>query len=1135
MGIERCYGCMEPWSGMGPCPHCGYESGKQNNSLNVLPEGTVLAGKYLIGRTLGAGGFGITYIGWDLNLDLKIAIKEYYPNNFVSRQAEYSHCVSVFNRTYVSQYNAGLDGFLTEAKTLARFVRQPGIVFVRDYFQENGTAYIVMEFAEGQTLRELLAQMPGECLPADRVFDMMLPVMEALAKVHKAGMIHRDISPDNLMVDPEGKVTLLDFGSARDYTDEKSLSVILKPGYAPEEQYRKRGKQGPWTDIYSLCATMYRAITGQVPMDALDRREKDELKSPSELGVKIRPEQEKALMKGLSVRAQDRFQSMEELIRELAKIRPTPDPGPKWKFVIGGTAAAAVLVIGILCAAVFSEKRGTVVPETETDTAAMAEDDVNAAGETDESGKTGDTDDGSDGTEIASMTGIELSALSLEDIFADAVTYSGDSQEEFYELLASDDVSAVILDSHLGLTTGALAISKPLQITANGGFDGYVPITVSSGGYVRIEEDGQFCSWDGLLQVTDGGCISVADGGLLADNALIWLEQEENLLLEDGADLSLNGNSYDTREEALESVPDMLFLLDIDELFADAVHVTTQEDYQEAREKGASAIVIDADLTLGEEYSVIDIPLMISEGVTLSGGSETSADGDDPWTIFLQGSAVLVNYGTLSGRLNTDDSNGGYVTALNYGTMDCEIIDMQASGWLLNYGSMQIGCHEVRNTLIYNLGTIRMTGTEQAGENWVDLYTAFYNYGTLQVEPETMDSMYLSLHGNASLLNSGTLTIGENSWLTSDAIIRNRGTITLESQTSGLSNSGLIYCNESSSILALAEGSACDNTGIIFYSEASATDIPDSGSSGFLWFGWNVLDLESVCDVYSEEELNSALADENCKCIVMQDSTIEVSGDLTVTDKLLVIDGEDTSLIVKDGDLIVSGESGGLYGAGGTINLYGGTLVLDTGAAAIFETSDLLENCVGITVRENAGIVINSYEADLSGMTIALSDGAHFTSLHDLGLYSCSLLLLDSQFFCNDSLAIYNCSVNIQSGGTLDVENYDNGGGLFIDAKSAVMIEEGGVMELGESVVTIAGSVENAGELHIRYAPSTDISGSLVNTGTVRFCNEIGLTGTLENSGTVYAVADGDNPIITVQEDGSFTGNEPETLDTWPW
>ena len=335
MDVNLCYGCMLQKESSGPCPRCGFDESVYTPAPHHLPPGTVLYGKYLIGRVLGEGGFGITYVGWDLNLEMKVAIKEYYPNGLVMRNCSIDRTVTVLTGQKTAFFQQGLEKFVDEARRLGKFWRLPGIVAVKDYFQENKTGYIVMEFAEGQTLRDLLKTAPEGRLPAQQVFEMMRPVMKSLEKVHKAGLIHRDISPDNLMVNPseDGELTvkLIDFGAARDYMaeGERSLSVMLKPGYAPEEQYRSRGNQGPWTDVYGLCATMYRAITGQVPEESLDRMAEDLLKPPSALGIPISEQKEAALMQGLALFQQDRFGSMEALETALYDVREPEDEKPE--------------------------------------------------------------------------------------------------------------------------------------------------------------------------------------------------------------------------------------------------------------------------------------------------------------------------------------------------------------------------------------------------------------------------------------------------------------------------------------------------------------------------------------------------------------------------------------------------------------------------------------------------------------------------------------------------------------------------------------------------------------------------------------------------------------------------------------
>ncbi|HWQ07180.1 MAG TPA: protein kinase, partial [Feifaniaceae bacterium] len=309
---------MRENKGEGICPFCGFDSKQYAASPHHLPLKTILAGKYLIGRVLGEGGFGITYLGWDLNLGVKIAVKEYYPMGFVTREHNATSSVLPYVGDKAAFFAAGRDRFVDEAKSLAKFYGLPGIVAVKDFFLENNTAYIVMEFVEGKTLKQMLIDAGGK-LPAAAVLEMMKPLMRSLSEVHDAGIIHRDISPDNIMVTKEGNVKLLDFGAARDYADSgnRSLSVLLKPGYAPEEQYRTRGIQGPWSDVYALCATIYRAITGVTPPESVERLRTDELQAPSSLGAAIEPAREKALLNGMAVLQTDRYQSVIELYEAL--------------------------------------------------------------------------------------------------------------------------------------------------------------------------------------------------------------------------------------------------------------------------------------------------------------------------------------------------------------------------------------------------------------------------------------------------------------------------------------------------------------------------------------------------------------------------------------------------------------------------------------------------------------------------------------------------------------------------------------------------------------------------------------------------------------------------------------------------
>lgn len=307
-----CVGCMENDSGLPECPTCGRPFDLPPRSPLQLKPRTLLREQYLIGRALGDGGFGITYLSWDLGLESRLAIKEYMPNGVAGRSGGESKVVPYTEQTK-QEFEWGLDRFLEEARVLKKFANHPGIVSVDTVFKDNGTAYLVMEFLDGVTFEEFLSRRGGK-ITFETAMRVVLPSMDALAAVHAEGILHRDISPDNIYLTRAGKVKLIDFGAARNALGQKSrnLSIILKEGYAPEEQYRASGIQGPWTDVYAMAATLYHAITGKIPQPALDRQAQDKLQWPSQLQVQIEPRIEAALMKALSIKANDRFQSMED-------------------------------------------------------------------------------------------------------------------------------------------------------------------------------------------------------------------------------------------------------------------------------------------------------------------------------------------------------------------------------------------------------------------------------------------------------------------------------------------------------------------------------------------------------------------------------------------------------------------------------------------------------------------------------------------------------------------------------------------------------------------------------------------------------------------------------------------------------
>lgn len=308
---ELCYYCFKDKPELAPCPHCGYVAGMLKDKYPLaLPEGTILSGRYIVGRVLGQGGFGITYVAQDWQTKQLVAIKEYFPDATATRTG--SRMVSSFSGEKGALFEYGKDRFADEAKAISRFINHPNIVTIYSFFEENNTAYYAMEYIQGENLLNYLNRR-GKKISFGDARRILYPIMDALSAVHSVGLIHRDISPDNIFITKDNIPKLLDFGAARYSLGNKSnsLDVILKHGYAPKEQYTRHGIQGPYTDVYSLAATFYRAITGLTPPDSVERLDHDRLIPPEKLCRDIPHIASAALMQALSVYPKDRFQTMQ--------------------------------------------------------------------------------------------------------------------------------------------------------------------------------------------------------------------------------------------------------------------------------------------------------------------------------------------------------------------------------------------------------------------------------------------------------------------------------------------------------------------------------------------------------------------------------------------------------------------------------------------------------------------------------------------------------------------------------------------------------------------------------------------------------------------------------------------------------
>lgn len=331
------------------CPVCGFIERDFIPEKHHLPPRTILKGQYLVGCALGEGGFGITYIGWDLFLHMPVAIKEYFPSGVVIRD-QGQHTVNVFAGKDEQSFLLGRDRFFREAQKVARFDNNPGVVSVKNCFLENGTAYIIMEYISGINLGTYAAQRGGK-LGFQETLQLLKTPIQTLEELHRYSTYHRDISPENLMFSKTGTVKLIDFGSAMESDSEKKTRVLMvRSGYSPVEMYSSTGKDGPYSDVYSMAATIYKLITGVTPPAATERLNADSLVRPTMLGVKeISQEQEAALMKGMAVQLNDRYQTMAEFFHDLygygINDAPLSKPQPKHRTLLVLLALACVALL----------------------------------------------------------------------------------------------------------------------------------------------------------------------------------------------------------------------------------------------------------------------------------------------------------------------------------------------------------------------------------------------------------------------------------------------------------------------------------------------------------------------------------------------------------------------------------------------------------------------------------------------------------------------------------------------------------------------------------------------------------------------------------------------------------------------
>ena len=1114
MDRHYCPYCMTPVAGDQPCPSCGLTFGTYTPLPHHLPPGTVLMERYLVGRVLGEGGFGITYIGCDLRLELKVAIKEYFPTNWVSRHAEVSLAVNSYSGS-TGSYEKGKNRFIYEARTMAKMDKQPEIVSVRDFFEANGTAYIVMEYVDGTTFKELVAQRGGR-IPAGELLHMIEPLFSALEAMHEAGLIHRDISPDNLMLE-RGTVRLLDFGCARESTQgDETMTITLKHGFAPIEQYQHKG-QGPWTDVYGLSATIYYCLTGRTPPQALDRLLDDELILPRSLGVDLTEQQERALLRGMGIKQHQRFRSVREFHAALYEgcgdwaegqpadqDQPTPPSPPAEEEngspVIPRTeegqemaaparalpailrkpwlwAAAAGVVLLILLAVLLPREDSPAADSPEPGASAQTE---------------------------PSSAPQSLEETDRDEVFAGAVTVS--SPEELTAALTDESVPAVICGTDwLGLSGEIEALTKPLLVPEGSG--------LGLGGGLRLGENGVL--WvegrvNGGVVLTDGGNLLCSETGTVA----------ADLYLTDGEGLVQRGGAVLGRTLTVPS----------EDAFAGAVTVTTLAELEQALAEEAAAVVIDGAIVLSETVGTNgSMAVLITENGSLSLAEEPAAG----WTEainFAVWESALVNYGTISSGLW---SAGEGTVVVNYGTI-APAHGLWAGGGaegeapgdlLLNLGQIQLEAYSLARCDITNLDTITLAG-EPAFLGLTE--NRFQNYGAVTVDSGTMIL-------NGEMDNNGDLTVGGR--LEIAGTLTNIGSLTVAAEGQVV-NQGLVDMYDGGD-LTVEEGGSLDSTGgvILTRQPERITGVVD----GAVWsvdnFGSTIDSAEATRQtVASQEELLAALADDAVE-------VIDVAGEVTLTQPVTItrpvyVTGGGALRVQPGAEITVSGsilcvngalacdaltvENGGMVEVIGIWSSPSGAVSLTLTEGSWLYTRDMVLPVGQVRLTGGSMAVLDRPEA----LTDVQVDGGSALVLAGEGLTTGDGLTLE----VSDGLMVQLCDAQLANFQINVGDNaaYQQNGPLTLD-EGTLFIAQEGLYRGSERPVILGGDtlVDNHGTLTLNAFSTiipSQLGGQFDNYGTLYLATPVTLEGTLNNYGEIRSSYSQEAEVLLTGS-GTLTGS----------
>lgn len=1132
-----CPYCMSTVKSGEPCPVCGLTSGAYTPLPHHLPPGTVLMDRYLVGRVLGEGGFGITYIGCDLRLELKVAIKEYFPTDKATRHAQTSLTVSSYIGAAAGGYTAGKERFLNEARTMARMDKQPQIVSVRDFFEANNTAYIVMEYVDGTTFKELVSQRGGRIPPAE-LLPMMEPLFTALSAVHERGLIHRDISPDNLMLE-NGALRLLDFGCARESSrGTETMTIALKHGYAPIEQYQHKG-QGPWTDVYGLAATLYYCLTGKTPPQALDRLCEDELILPRKLGVVLTERQEKALLYGMGIRPRRRFQSVEEFRTALYEVEvplPTPPEAepeesmfaepvrefPKIKLPQGEVKPGDVTVIEPLFEPTplpVSEPIPQTDPSPEPDDLPVPTPEPIEAAAQEPSQEPpvslprdkkkwiipgiaaavvvvaavllavflprGDNpavespDPGSTSPQPSTTPPTNT------DPFEGAVELDRDSHDmaqQLSDLMNDDSVSAIIIPADCGsLALPDIAITKPLLVSAGTELDLLTPsVAITGEGYLLV--DGMLAV-DSAVTVSHGGRLEVTETGILAGGGLLWAYSEDDFIFR-GQFLEM------TENQMIFANPEALFVTSEEDIFDGAAVVTTYGQLVQRNSWGQSIIIPSGTtIELASGFNQ-HVPILIEEGAVVH------SSHDAPWAVE---NALLLNRGTVDGHIWTSNAK-----IINEGTLaPTEALFLESNSTLFNRPSGEIAlptmAHFGVGSYTLNLGAI--TGHVQL------IGGRMLNNGSIVNTGK--DELGFDVHAGSNFTNRtyGTVDIYGNFWSDSH-VFNGGGTITIH-EGAGFGNCNL-FENEGS--LYLEQADHVWNSGIVRWFEIGYVDQPErlehliyDNSS----HDWNCgLPVETISTAeellaWAERGNSAATLSEHITldCELSVTCPLDIPGGTSLAVDRLNISGTTVRLGGQLNAKAVCVADGALLHAIGGIYIYeGGLFELDRGGSLIFEGRDFDLSQASLRLFGGSNVYI-AYTDQIDVAYVDIQHDSHLISMNGSLFEGSKVTVRDGQIqfpngmYCHEidftledgtitvtGLDLQSGSLNISGGTFITHENVRLGDGVTI-------INHGQFNSNGDSnfhSVQVEGSIENYGNLCANTV-SIEIHGQLYNEGNLYY------------------------------------------------